>query len=203
MKLFHDPASCSIGIRIILEESAANYETVFMALADGDQHKSEFRQINPKGKVPALILDDGSTLTEFQAIAFWLGASFPQSGLLPEELEEQARCLELMDFVVSTLHMRGATLGILPMKFTQNEQFQAEIRLHGEKVVADGLKILSEKLGDHPYFMGNALTIADCAVYYLLRWEGRCKMDIPENLLEFRNRMRERPAVKRAETPGG
>ena len=48
-----------------------------------EQHTPEYRQLNPKGKVPALIRDDGSILTEYGAIAAWLALTNPDKKLLP------------------------------------------------------------------------------------------------------------------------
>ena len=72
MKLMFAPGACSIGIHVLLEEIGKPYETQRVNLQEGAQYKPDFTTINPKSKVPTLVRDDGSVLTEFPAIAYWL-----------------------------------------------------------------------------------------------------------------------------------
>jgi len=69
--------------------------------------------------VPTLVRDDGSVLTEFPAIAYWLAVSNPQAQLLPADAEGQARALEAMDYVVATLHMQGFSRMFRPVNFAR------------------------------------------------------------------------------------
>lgn len=197
MKLFFAPRTCAIGIQLLLEEVGADYELITFDIAMGDQHKPEFRQVNPKGKVPALVRDDGSVLTEFPAIAMWIARQYPEANLLPMGLEAEIRTLELLDYVVATIHMRGATLALVTQRFVSDEAAQKELRDHGMKVLSDGLTALSQKLGDQSYFFGDQMTIADAAVYYVLKWEERTGMHVPDNLSAFRERIEQRQAGKK------
>lgn len=197
MKLFHGPGTCSIGIRVILEEIGLDYDLVTINVAEGDQHKPEFREINPKGKVPALVRDDGTVLTEFPAIAFWLAKSHPEAGLLPDDFETEIRILELIDHICGTLHVRGTTLAMIPGKFVQGDDAQQQIAAHGREVANAGLERLAAMLGDKPYFFGE-FSIADAAVFFLLQWRDRAKLTVPETLDAFHQRMLARPAVARA-----
>ncbi len=70
------PGACSVGIHVLLEEIGAPYEAVLFNLREGAQFKPEFTGVNPKSKVPTLERDDGSVLTEYPAIAFWLASRF-------------------------------------------------------------------------------------------------------------------------------
>jgi len=197
MKYFHAPMTCSIGLIVLLEEIGADYELITIQVSKGEQHNPEFRAINPKGKVPALVREDGSVLTEFPAIAMWLAKSVPQANLLPPGLEAEIRAMELMEFVVSTAHMRGGTLAMLPGKFSQNDAAQKDIAEHGRKIIHDALDFLAERLGDKDFFLGT-FSIVDATVFYLLQWKDRAGLDIPPTLEAFQNRMKARPAVQRA-----
>jgi len=75
MKLYYSPGACSIGIHVLLEEIGKPYEAVKLNFQEGQQYKPEFTSVNPKSKVPTLQRDDGSVLTEYPAIAYWLAAS--------------------------------------------------------------------------------------------------------------------------------
>ena len=79
MKFYYGPGSCAVGIHILLEEIGRPYELKTISLKDGEQQKSEYTRINPKGKVPALERDDGAILTEWPAIAVWLALTNPKS----------------------------------------------------------------------------------------------------------------------------
>ncbi len=122
MKLFYSPGACSLGIHVLLEEIGASYELALVNLREGQQFSPEFRAVNPKGKVPALVIGEGRVLTEFPAIAFWLAMSFPQARLIAQDVETQARTLELIDYIVATVHMRGYTLTRLPQKFADTPE---------------------------------------------------------------------------------
>ena len=65
--------------------------------------------MNPKSKVPTLVRDDGSVLTEFPAIAYWLARTNPEQHLLPDDVDGQARALEALDYV----RRHGAHAGLL------------------------------------------------------------------------------------------
>lgn len=197
MKLFHAPGSCSLGVRILLEETDADYETEIVDFSKGQQRSREYLALNPKGKVPALLLDDGGLLTEFPAIAIWIAKTFPEAKLLPEGTEGEVRTLELLDYVVATLHMRGATLVMRPDRFCPLPEAAESIRAAGLVVLTEGLGRLEERLGESDYFFGH-LTIADAAVFYLLTWQERCGFTIPPKLAAFFDRMGQRPTVTRA-----
>ena len=72
MKLYYSPGACSIGIHVLLEEVGKPYEAVRLNFQEGEQYKPGFTGVNPKSKVPTLVRDDGSVLTEYPAIALWL-----------------------------------------------------------------------------------------------------------------------------------
>src|SRR5690606_33902221 len=97
MKLYYSPGACSIGIHVLLEEIGKPYEAVLTNTREGAQFRPEYVAINPKSKVPTLVRDDGSVLTEYPAIAFWLARTNPEAKLLPDDPESQARALEAID----------------------------------------------------------------------------------------------------------
>lgn len=194
MKFYGAPGACSLGIHIVLEEVGASYDFVPVDLFQGEQFRAEFRRVNAKGKVPALSRDDGSVLTEFPAIAFWLARAFPVAGLLPEGLEAEVRALELIDFIVSSIHMQGFTLAKVAQKFVTHEEGQAQLRETGWGLFQSGLARLSDRLGEKDWFLGT-YSIADAAAFYVLNWAERESRPLPGNLVAFAARMRTRPAV--------
>jgi glutathione S-transferase len=86
-------------------------------VSGGETEKSAFLAVNPKGKVPVLMRDDGSTVTEFGAIAAWLAMTHPNANLLPPDPETQMRVREAMDYTVGTIHGQGFARIFMPAKF--------------------------------------------------------------------------------------
>lgn len=198
MKLFHAPGTCSLGIRILLEEIGAPYEVAVLDLRSGAHREADYLAVNPKGKVPALMRDDGSILTEFQAIALWLSRTHPQADLWPADTEGEARTLELLEFLVSTVHMRGFTLALVPGKFVPDAGAQAALRAHGLAVAGEGLARVAEQMGSAAYLNGARPGATDAALFYLLQWAALLQMQLPAPLEDFHRRMMTRAAVRRA-----
>ncbi len=197
MKLFYANNTCAIGIRVILEEIGAKYQALPINFAAKEQFSPEFRAVNPKGKVPALVRDDGSVLTEYQAIAFWLARQNPRAGLVPTEPEAEIRLMEVLDYIVGSVHMRGFTFVLVPMKFTPSLAGQDDMRAYGLDQIKIGFGNLAETMGDKPWLLEH-YSIADTALFYLTLWAVNKGIPMPDRIAAHYNRMLERPAVQRA-----
>ena len=197
MKLFYATGTCSLGIHILLEEIGKPYEAVAISLREGDQRKPEFVAINPKSKVPTLVRDDGSVLTEFPAIAFWLARTNPQAGLLPDDADAQARELEAMEFVTATIHMQGFSRVFGPARFGPSEADAEAVTARGKEIIAAGFQRLDEALAGKDFVLG-AFSIADAALFFVEFWAaGRLGLTLPPNVAAHFARMKARPAVAR------
>jgi glutathione S-transferase len=197
MKLFYSPGACSLAIHVLLEELGKPYEAVLVSLREGAQHKQDYLSVNPKAKVPALLRDDGSLLTELPAIAWWLARAHTELELLPDDADGEARVLELLDYMVATVHMRGFTRLFRPGNFTPSTADEPAVKQTGLDIIAAGFKLLSQALGAKAYLLGD-YTIADPMLFVLAAWAGRVEITLPENLAQHFARMKERPAVQRA-----
>lgn len=190
LTLFHSPGSCSNGILYLLDEAGIAFDTQVVNVRAGEQNTPEYRAQNPKGKVPALKLEDGTVLTEFQSIAYWIGQSLaPQ--LWPGDLMVQTRTLAALDFMVGSVHMRGFTFVKVPQKFVSDTDAQDALRSHGRTQVENGLNVLSEMLADQEYLMG-PISIADGALFYILDWAAADRFELPKNLANCLTRLRAR-----------
>ena len=198
MKFYYCPNSCALAIHIILEEIGKPYELELVNLREGAQYKPPFITINPKAKVPALQRDDGTLLTELPAIAWYLARSNPAAGLLPESIEGEARLLELVDYMVATVHMRGFTRIFRTSAFTPTTADEPAVQQTGKEIITAGFKIISQSLGAKAYLLGD-YSIADAVLFYLGDWAvRRVQMPVPDNIAAHTARMRARPAVSRA-----
>ncbi len=196
MKLYYAPGVCSIGIHVLLEEIGKPYEGIAINLREGAQHKPEFIAVNPKSKVPALIDDAGTLRTEYPAIAYWLARTNPFANLLPDDIDQQAKALELMDYCVATVHMQGFTRLFRPSAFAPSAADEAAVKARGTEIVEKGFAALNQALEGKEYAVGK-FSIADSAIFYLEFWAKRLGMTMPPNCTAHLNRMLARPAVQR------
>lgn len=195
MKFYMTPGSCSTGIHILLEELEQVFEAYIVSLPAGDHQRPEFVAMNPKSTIPVLVRDDGSVLTEFNAIAWWLGRQFGRGRLMPAELEGEVRALELMDYVVGTLHGQGFARLFVAESFTSDaDQFEA-VRARGREIVEQGFAILDARLAGREYALG-AFSIADAALFYVEFWATRSDIALPAHCAAHYARMLKRPAVR-------
>ena len=204
MKLYWGPHTCAIGTHVLLEEIGKPYETEQIDVAGGATHEPAFQAINPKGKVPTLVRDDGSGLTEYGAIATWLARTNPEAGLLPADPEAEARALELMDYAVGTLHGQAFARIFLPQKFAPPDAVhgtlglgQGAIKQQGREMAEAAVAILDRGLAGRPYAAGERLSIADTALFYVERWASQVGITLPGAVAAHFARMGERPAVQR------
>ncbi len=194
-KLYYAPGACSLGIHVLLEEIGKPYEVEVTNIREGAQFKPEFVALNPKSKVPTLQRDDGTVLTEFPAIAFWLARSNPEKNLLPTDVDGEARALEAMDFVVSTMHMQGFSRMFRPGNYAPSEADHDAVKARGKELFERGFAVMEKALADKDYITG-AFSIADAALFYVEFWaSARMGMSLPPNCAAHFARMKARPAV--------
>ncbi|MGC1411559.1 MAG: glutathione S-transferase N-terminal domain-containing protein [Acetobacteraceae bacterium] len=197
MKLMYSPGACSIGIHVLLEEIGKPYEAQLVNLREGGQFKPEFTSVNPKSKVPTLVRDDGSVLTEYPAIAYWLARTNPDKKLLPEDVETQVRAIEALDYAVATVHMQGFSRLFRASNYTPNPADEDKVKERGKEMVEKGFAVLDKALAGKDYVAGT-FSIADSALFYVEFWGGkRMNMKLPSNCDAHLNRMLARPAVQR------
>jgi len=197
MKLMYSPGACSVGIHVLLEEIGKPYEAQLVNLREGAQFKPDFTAVNPKSKVPTLVRDDGSVLTVYPAIAFWLARSNPEKKLLPEDVESQTRGIEALDYAVATIHMQGFSRLFRASNYTPNPADEDKVKERGKEIVEKGYAVLDKALAGKDYVAGT-FSIADTALFYVEFWGAkRMNMKLPPNCEAHLNRMMARPAVQR------
>jgi glutathione S-transferase len=194
MKLFYAPGACSIGIHVLLEEIGKPYESEVLNLREGAQFKPEFTAVNPKSKVPTLVRDDGTVMTEFPSIAYWLARTSPGSKLLPDDFDGQARCLELIDYAVATIHMQGFGRIFRASNYSPTASDEEAVKAKGTEIATKGFALMDKALEGKQYLCG-LFSIADAALFYTEFWAKRVGMTLPANCAAHLERMLARPAV--------
>lgn len=194
MKLYFSPGACSLHPHIVAREAGLDVELVKMdlktkKLLDG----SDYRAINPKGQVPALILDDGSLLTEGAAIVQYLADLRPDSGLVPPAgTMDRYRQIEWLSFISTEIHKQFSPLF--------NKALPEETRAMNRERLRERFDYVNERLAGREYLMGDRFTAADAYLFTMLRWLPVAKLDLAAwpNLAAFFERVKARPAVQAA-----
>lgn len=196
LKFYMAPGSCTTGIHILLEEIEAPFEVYIVNLPAGDQHKPEYLAINPKSTIPTLVRDDGTALTEYQAIAWWLAKRYPKSKLLPDDLDGEVKAIELIDYVVGTMHMQGFARIFATYNFTAGGADEERVKAQGKQIVEKGFIVLNAQLPTQGYALG-AFSIADSALFYIEFWADKLGISMPPNCRAHYQLMKSRPVVQR------
>jgi len=190
------PGSCSTGIHILLEELDRPFEAYIVNLMAGDQNKPGYVAINPKSTIPTLVRDDGTALTEFGAIAYWLARTHPKAKLLPGDPDGDALVIETMDYDVGTIHGQGFARIFTTANFTPNEADHEAVKARGREIVEKAFGIVDAMLAGKEYAAGS-FSIADAALFYVEFWADKIRIDLPPNCLAHYRRMLARPVVQR------
>jgi glutathione S-transferase len=204
MKLYWGPHTCAIGIHILLEEAGAHYETEMLDVSGGDTEKPAFLSINPKGKVPVLVRDDGTVMTEFGAIAGWIARAYPEASLRPADAESEARMTEVMEYVEGTVHGQGFSRIFKPARFEPQDVLhgkaglgRSKVESQGRDIVEKGFAILDKHMEGERYVTGENFSIADSALFYVERWAPLTNIALPVNIQGHYARMLARPSVQK------
>jgi glutathione S-transferase len=191
MKLYYYPGACSMAVHIALREAGYNFEIDKVDLkAKKTASGEDYNQVNAKGYVPALRLDDGQVLTEDAVLLQYVADHKPESGLAPKfGSMERYRLMEWLNFISSEIHK---TLGALFNPSITPEWKANQIALFDCR--ADWLV---SKLGSQPYLMGDKFTVADAYLFTVLGWCNLHKVDTSKwpVLNDYMARIVARPAV--------
>jgi glutathione S-transferase len=171
MKLFtFPPAPNPSKLHLYLREKGIEIPQVMVNLVHGEQHKPEFRAVNPLGGVPVLELDDGSHLRESLAIIEYLEELHPDPPMIGRDALERARVRSLertidLGVLIRTARIVHATRSPLPGVEPSPEVARSE-RERLDEVLA----VLDEEIGDRPFVAGGMPTIADCTLFAGVRF---------------------------------
>lgn len=199
LKLYYAAATCALASHIALEEAGAAFETVRIDFRSNDQRKPEYLAINPKGRVPALVTERG-VLTETPALLVYIAQTFPAARLAPlDDAFAFARVQAFNSYLCSTVHvahshrMRG-------YRWADDPAAIKDMQRKVPQSVGECFALIEREMFAGPWAMGETYTISDPYLFTLaqfLEGDGVDPAQFPK-ILEFRNRMTERPAVKRA-----
>ena len=194
MKLYYSPGACSLSPHIALHEAGLPHELVKVDLrAKKTESGDDFTAINPKGQVPALLLDNGEMLTEGPVIVQAIADKAAAKNLAPAQgTPERYRLQEWLNFITTELHKNFSPLfqPVIP----------DEVKNFFKDRILGKFKYIDSKLAGHDYLMGKQFTVADGYLFVMLQWAARTGMDLSglKNLMAFKDRVAARPNVQAA-----
>jgi len=198
IELYHLPGACSRVTITALEHVGLTFEDEIVDLSTGQQHSPEFRAINPRGKIPALVVD-GKLLSENAAIIFWLNERFPEAGLLPEMGSPWERAKVLSDlFWISSGWHPAVRANMMPIRLTTGDP--EPVRQKGRELVKPYFEQLDAKLRKQDWWYESAWSILDTYAYwcYTTAEEGGYDLSGLHALNEHRRRVEAHPAFQKA-----
>jgi glutathione S-transferase len=185
MKLYYSPLACSLADHIALAEAGAAFKIERVDLKSKRTASGlDFSAINPKGYVPALMLDSGEIITENIAILDWFATQYPPLGVSGPL--GRTRLLEALAFISTEVHRN-----FKPMWHSGSDVE----KLKAEAVISDLLGYLAGKLVD-TYLFGSSPSVADFYLFVMLLWAERFQVGVPAPLMLLRHHMANRPAVQ-------
>ncbi len=199
IELYMAPGTCARVPAIALEEVGVAFEAQVIRFLKG-QHKSpEYRALNPKGKVPTLVID-GEVLTETVAILAYLADRYPTAGLLPESQStlERARQLADLSYCASTLHPIVTRIR-LP-QFFAGEASAYAVWQAGCSAMQEHFAMIDARLAAQPWWYGDVWSVVDGYLYWVYWRVAGAGFDIAPhpNYSAHAARSEQRPAVRRA-----
>jgi glutathione S-transferase len=199
MRLYTMPGACSLAANIVLREAGIPFDLVKVShhthkTADG----VDLNEINSKGYVPALVLDNGELLTENAALLPYIADLQPSAQLAPPDgTLQRYRLVEWLAFINSELHKSFSPL------FAANAP--EDMKKYARGNLTKRLAWVSERLASKSYLVGERFTVADSYLFVVLSWSGHVAVDLSPwpNLKAFQERIKARPHVIEALTSEG
>jgi glutathione S-transferase len=194
MKLYYAPGACSLSPHIALLEAGLPFQLVKVDVgAKKLENGDDYRQVNPKGQVPALELDNGELLTEGPVIVQMIADKANGKKLAPAPgTAERYKMQEWLNFISSEIHKNFSPVF--------NSAVPEDVKPFFKSRIISKFSYANDKLAGQDYLMGSNFTVADSHMFPMLRWAENMKLDLSafKNLLAYKKRLDARPKVQEA-----
>ncbi|QNA87556.1 glutathione S-transferase [Massilia sp. Dwa41.01b] len=184
-------------VRVVMAEKKLDYS---FELDNVWSAETQVHLSNPLGKVPCLVMEDGSTIYDSRVIAEYLDTLTPVCKLLPATNGRDRADVKVWEALADGV-LDAAVLVRLEKTLRPQEQQSSQWIARQLGKVHAGLQVMSDKLGEQPFCMGKAYTLADVAVGCALGWlsfrfpEIGWRADYP-NLARLADKLNERASFK-------
>lgn len=168
--LYSHDGSGGFAVEAALVKAAAAHKAITVDTAKGEQNRPDFVAINPMRQVPALVLPDGTVMTESAAIVVHLANVFPDKALAPRPATPaHGRFLRWMFFMAANLYESDLRY-FYPDRYTTDPAGISGVKSAGAAHMTKSFAILEEALAPGPFLCGPALTLADVYLAMLTAW---------------------------------
>jgi glutathione S-transferase len=173
LTLYASPRACSLACHISLEESGLPYELKIVKIREGEHGSSEYLDVNPWGKIPALQID-AEVLTETHAILSFIGdTADPQRKLLPAgDPLLRARAHEWMNFLSSSVHLAFRPL-FKPHYLISDSKLYPQLQEVGIPTLRKTLLEVDRRLVGNTWALGDEFSVCDPYLLVFYIWSQR------------------------------
>lgn len=194
IKLYYTPGASSLATHIALREALLDFELEKVDLQDKKTALGgDFYEINAKGVVPALLLDDGQVLTEGVAVLQYVADQAPERKLAPPAGSmARYRLMAWLNLIATELHKSYSPF------------FHPTMPEDGKAIFRDNLnryyEIVEKELTGRDFLLGEMFTVADAYLFTVTRYARIAKLDLSKwpLLQAFQQRVEARSAVVEA-----
>jgi len=196
MILYYAPHTCALASHIALEQAGADYLIKRIDFSKKEQQSPEYRRVNPKGRVPALVITRG-ILTETPAILSFISQSFPEARLAPlDDAYSLAQVQSFNSYLCSTVHvahshrMRG-------YRWTDDPAAIEAMKKKVPQSVGECFDLIENEMLQGPWVMGTVYSVCDMYLFTLAQWLEADGVDLRRlpKVADHRRRMSENPVV--------
>lgn len=175
--LYGDVGSGSAMVEMALAEAGQAAELRSVPLEGDHQLRAEYLAINPMGRLPTLLLPDGTVLTEHLAILLSIAERHPEAALLPPAGETaRAIALRWMALMAGEFYPH-VTRWDYPGRFTPDAAAAPAIRDRAMEMGREVLRLVEAHAGlrgtpEAPFLLGARFSLADIPLAVMSRWMG-------------------------------
>lgn len=170
--LFGDDGSGSGPVEMALAEIGAPMELRAVPLKGDHQLAADYRRINPMGRVPTLILPDGTVVTELIAILLTLDEAHRDAGLMPPPGEPARAVAQRWMAVLTGEFYPHVTRWDYPERFSPDPAHAPAIRDRAQAMGREVVRLVEGALGEGPYLLGTRFCLTDLVIATMSRWIG-------------------------------
>ena len=196
LTLCYAPQTCATVPFITLTEAGADFEVMNLNSRSGQLRSPEFLKLNPKHKVPLLVID-GKPLTENVAMALWMTRRFPKAGILPANADDEVQAISLMAWCASGIHPH-LTPNARPANYCDLPGSEESVKRVANAMLFEDFRIADEMLAGREWFFDH-FTAPDAYFYWCFMRAISFKLDLSafKNCHSHYQRMLARPSVQK------
>ena len=196
LELYYAPKTCAMVPYVTLTEAGAEFTVHNMNSRSGQLKTPEYLRLNPKHKVPVLVID-GEPLTENVAIQIWIARQFPHANLLPKDPKQEIKAISLMAWYASTIHPH-LTPNARPENYCDLPGSADAVKRVGNKMLFEDLRIADSLLANREFFFDH-FTAADAYFFWCFRRAITFKLDLSQftHCMAHHERLQQRPSIQK------